>query len=109
LLNLKTRFLTKATQMGEDPGPLPYTEIDSNLWYVVEVGVYIGGVGVTGCARPYVGTIHDICWGGDLKDWLKYDRDCTGWILIWGYGDAQRLLKIFGPYDDMGDAQDHNW
>jgi len=96
--------------MGNETGEILYTDIDPAAYYVCEVEWYWGGLGVTGCQRPYQGIIHDIVPGDQLRYWIQYSLDCTdGWTLVWGSGDAQRLIKIFGPYADMHDAQQHNW
>lgn len=96
--------------MGEEPHGIRCEDIDDTKWYVCECQAFDNGNGVTGCNRPYVGTDHDIVTGAHLKAWVCGDLDCTdGWTLIWFWGTAQRLLKAFGPYDDMEAAQAANW
>lgn len=96
--------------MGNDVNDIQCGDIDRSKWYIVEVEIYYGGIGVTGCDRPYMGTDHGVIYGDDVDDWICNDSDCTDdRILIVGFGDAQRLIKIFGPWDTVGEAQAAMW
>jgi len=96
--------------MGNEPGPILYTDIAISKWYIVEVEAYGGGVGSTGCSRPLLGIMHDVCPSSDLRSWLRYDYDCTDdKTLVGPWGDAQRLIKVFGPYADLDEAEFFMW
>jgi len=96
--------------MGSKPNPILCGQLNPSKWYIAEVEVHDGGDPLTGCQRPYVGNVHDVIYGSTLNDWICYHRDCVDdKILLWGVGTAQRLVKIFGPWDTSGDAHAEMW
>lgn len=96
--------------MGNKPNPILCDEIDSSKYYICECDIFQGGDPLTGCARPYMFTEHTVVFGTRVKDWVCYGYDCTDdKTLITGYGDAQRLVKLFGPYDNRDDAELDMW
>ncbi|HUS74054.1 MAG TPA: hypothetical protein VMY06_13420 [Sedimentisphaerales bacterium] len=96
--------------MGSKPNPVLCSDIDDTKWYIVEVNVYAGGDPLTGCERPYDDSVHQVVGGGILKEWVCYNKDCTeGIALIQFAGDAQRVSKIFGPWDTRTEAELNMW
>lgn len=96
--------------MGYPPGIILCDDIDVTKWYIVEVDVHGGGDPLTGCARPFWQTWHEPIDGWGLKGWVCGEQDCVeGATLVMGIGDAQRLVKVFGPYINQADAWAHMW
>lgn len=96
--------------MGTKPGQLLCGDIDPSKYYVAEVEVFAGGDPLTGCNRPYVFSYHDAISGASLSWWVCNNKDCTDGIgLFQTGGDAQRVIRVFGPYADMTEAQEHVW
>lgn len=96
--------------MGEEPHGIRCEDIDGDAFYICEVEAFEGGAPATGCERPSIGLGHGICPGGALVNWVCGGRDCTdGFVLLFGWGTCQRLIKVFGPYIDAQDAGNHMW
>ena len=96
--------------MGNKPNPILCEDIDPGKYYIAECAAYWDYEGRTGCAGKYDRIDHAICPGYDVSDWVCNNRDCTsGYVLINFYGNAQRLLKLFGPYNTEDEAGAAMW
>lgn len=96
--------------MGNKPDSILCEDIDSTKYYICECEIFLGGDPLTGCSRPYMFTEHTVVFGASVKNWVCYGYDCTDdKILICGYGDAQRLIRIVGPYDERYQAELDMW
>jgi hypothetical protein len=110
LLSLLYGFFVDFHLMGNDTKPLLCEDIDTSKYYVAEVEIYAGGDPLTGCSRPYWRNYHDAISGTSLAWWVCNHKDCTDGIALFQTGgDAQRVVRVFGPYADMTEAQEHVW
>ena len=96
--------------MGCKPNPILCSAIDYTKFYIAECEAYWDVGPLTGCSGYYDKTLHDVAAGYDVKDWVCNNRDCTsGYVLIYMYGNSQRLVKLFGPWDTRAEAVANLW
>jgi len=96
--------------MGIEPERPECDDVDPTKWYIAEVEAFWGGDPAIGCARPSIGYHHDVVGGFFLKQWICDNLNCADHTtLIAALGDAQFLLRFWGPYVDLAEAQSYNW
>jgi len=96
--------------MGSKPNPILCASIIKAKFYVVEVDHHAGIPPPVGCGKPIDHSSHDAVSGYTLSWWVCGEYDCVdGYALLPGPYGAQRLTKVFGPYDDMTEAMLNVW
>ncbi len=86
------------------PVPADWPEIENDKVYMVTVDWYQDASGKTGCDQEYQGE-HKCCEPGiGIFVFLAFELECkrgSELCTITGFS-AQRLISVFGPYDNMG-------